>query len=110
MLRHPSSGACGAGPALAELPDTATCSEAVVEIDAGGVVFHRANVIHPTSPNRTASHRRNPGFIYHGNGAKQDVKAIADYERKLSGDARTKSSQVLAEFSIVLSIGSAEAM
>ena len=92
ILRHAPSGVRGASRGLVELPDTVTYPEVVVEMDAGDVLFHHANVIHRTGPNRTASHRRNLGFIYHGNGAKQDAKAIADYERELAGNAQSKSN------------------
>ena len=92
ILQHAPSGVQGASRGLVELPDTATYPEAVVEMDVGDMLFHHANVIHRTGPNRTNSHRRNLGFIYHGIGAKQDAQAIADYKRDLAGSAPSKSN------------------
>ncbi|MBO50485.1 MAG: phytanoyl-CoA dioxygenase, partial [Planctomycetaceae bacterium] len=52
--------------------------------EAGDVLIHHANVIHRTGPNRTAGHRRNLGFIYHGAGAVQDLQALDDYEKQVT--------------------------
>ena len=69
---------------LVDPPDTATYPEVAVEVEAGDVLVHHANVIHRTGPNRTAKHRRNLGFIYHGAAAVRDLQAHAEFERQVS--------------------------
>ena len=84
ILPHAPSGVLGASRGLVGPPDTATYPEVAVEVEAGDVLVHHANVIHRTGPNRTAGHRRNLGFIYHGAGAVQDLQAHADYEQQIT--------------------------
>ena len=83
ILPHRPSGVLGASRGLVDLPDTATYPEVVVEMEAGDVLVHHANVIHRTAANRTSSHRRNLGFIYHGAGATKDAEASAAYAEEL---------------------------
>jgi ectoine hydroxylase-related dioxygenase (phytanoyl-CoA dioxygenase family) len=59
----------------------------IVEMEAGDMLVHHANVIHRTGPNHTPRHRRNLGFIYHGAGATKDAEANAKYERELTRNA-----------------------
>ena len=84
VLPHQPSGVLGASRGLVDPPDTATYPEAAVEMAAGDVLFHHANVIHRTGPNRTRGHRRNLGFIYHGAGATKDAEASAELEHELA--------------------------
>ena len=84
VLPHAPSGVLGASRGLASPPDTATFPEVAMEVEAGDVLIHHANVIHRTGPNHTASHRRNLGFIYHGAGAVQDLQALDDYEKQVN--------------------------
>lgn len=84
ILPHAPSGVLGASRGLVGPPDTATYPEVAVEVEAGDVLVHHANVIHRTGPNRTAGHRRNLGFIYHGAGAVQDLQAHANYEQQVT--------------------------
>ena len=50
----------------------------IVEMEAGDMLIHHANVIHRTGPNHTPRHRRNLGFVYHGAGATKDAEAARD--------------------------------
>ena len=84
ILPHAPSGVLGASRGLVGPPDTATYPEIAVEVEAGDVLVHHANVIHRTGPNRTDGHRRNLGFIYHGTAAAQDLQAHAAYERQVT--------------------------
>ena len=84
ILPHVPSGVLGASRGLASPPDTATYPEVAVEVEAGDVLVHHANVIHRTGQNRTAGHRRNLGFIYHGAGTVKDIQACEEYERQVT--------------------------
>ena len=86
-LPHQPSGVLGASRGLVDPPDKATYPEVMVEMEAGDVLIHHANVIHRTRPNRTPRHRRNLGFVYHGASATMDAEANAKYERELSRSA-----------------------
>ena len=91
VLAHRPSGVLGASRGLADPPDTATYPEVTLEMEAGDVLVHHANVIHRTGPNGTPGHRRNLGFMYHGAGATKDAGASAAFEREL---ARSTQSNV----------------
>jgi ectoine hydroxylase-related dioxygenase (phytanoyl-CoA dioxygenase family) len=87
ILPHQPSGVLGASRGLVDQPDKATYPEVIVEMEAGDLLVHHANVIHRTGPNHTPRHRRNLGFIYHGAGAMKDAEANAKYERELTRNA-----------------------
>ena len=53
VLPHAPSGVLGASRGLASPPDTATFPEVAMEVEAGDVLIHHANVIHRTGPNHT---------------------------------------------------------
>ena len=84
VLPHQPSGVLGASRGLVDPPDTSTYPEVTVEVEAGDVFVHHANVIHRTGPNRTPRQRRNLGFGYHGSRARKDTKASAEYEAELT--------------------------
>ena len=75
ILPHRLSGVLGASRGLVDAPDTAKYPEVAVALEPGDVLVHHTNVIHRTGPNRTAAHRRNLGFTYHGAGVVEDVAA-----------------------------------
>jgi phytanoyl-CoA hydroxylase len=87
VLPHQPSGVLGASRGLADPPDKATYPEMIVEMEAGDMLVHHANVIHRTGPNHTPRHRRNLGFVYHGAGATRDAEANARYEEELARNA-----------------------
>ena len=89
ILAHQPSGVLGASRGLVDPPDTSTYPEVAVEMEAGDVLVHHANVIHRTGPNRTPRQRRNLGFGYHGSEATKDVKASAKYEVELARNTRS---------------------
>jgi len=89
VLPHEPSGVLGASRGLVDPPDTATYPEITVEMAAGDMLIHHTNVIHRTGPNRTAGHRRNLGFTYHGEGAKKNLEATGEFERELAARQAT---------------------
>ena len=84
ILPHQPSGVLGASRGMVDAPDTDRFPPTVPALAAGDLLIHHTNVIHRTGPNRTASHRRNLGFTYHGQSAAQDGEAVAAFARQLA--------------------------